>query len=103
MKKVLLILSAAVCLFSFSAAIAADDAESMFKTRCAGCHGADGGRAPANGIEPIKGQSAADIEKKLHGYKDGTFGGSGKQVMQGIAKGLSDDQMKSLASHAATL
>lgn len=64
MKKVLLILSAAVCLFSFS---------------------------------------AADIEKKLHGYKDGTFGGAGKQVMQGIAKGLSDDQMKSLASHAATL
>ena len=52
---------------SFGVAFADGDAANLFKTHCQGCHGADGGRVPASGIEPIKGQSAADLLKKLEG------------------------------------
>ena len=65
MRTILIPLSVAIALFSFSAAFAADDAAALFKTHCQSCHGADGGRAPSKGVEPIKGQSAADLLKKL--------------------------------------
>ena len=58
MKTILIPLSVAIALFSFTAAFAADDAAALFKTHCQSCHGADGGRAPSGGVEPR--QSAAD-------------------------------------------
>lgn len=57
----------------------------------------------ASGIEPIKGQSAADLLKKLEGYKDGSFGAQRKLVMENVVKQLSDEQLKSLADYASTL
>ena len=68
MKKVLIVFSAVMLLSSFGVAFADGDAANLFKTHCQGCHGADGGRVPASGIEPIKGQSAADLQV---GDKDG--------------------------------
>ena len=56
MKKVLIVFSAVMLLSSFGVAFADGDAANLFKTHCQGCHGADGGRVPASGIEPIKGQ-----------------------------------------------
>ena len=103
MKKMLTVLSVAVCLFSFSVAFAAEDTAQLFKTHCQSCHGADGGRAPVSGAEPIKGQSAADLLKKMQGYKDGSFGGHKKQVMTGVVKRLSDKQLKNLADYASKL
>lgn len=105
MKKIMIALAALACLFAFTAAHAADtpaDA-TLYKSHCQGCHGEDGSRAPSNGVEPIKGQRAADLQKKLAGYKDGSFGGKAKQVMEGVVKQLSDDQLKSVADYAATL
>ena len=81
MKKVLIVFSAVMLLSSFGVAFADGDAANLFKTHCQGCHGADGGRVPASGIEPIKGQSAADL----------------------LVKQLSDEQLKSLADYASTL
>ena len=103
MRKILIPLSAVLALGCFSVAFAADDAAALFKTQCQSCHGADGGRAPAPGVDPIKGQSAADLLKKLDGYKDGTFGGPRKQLMENVVKRLPDDQLKVLADYAATL
>ena len=103
MRTILIPLSVASALFSFSAAFAADDAAALFKTHCQSCHGADGGRAPSKGVEPIKGQSAADLLKKLEGYKDGTFGGARKMTMENVVKRLSDEQLKALADYSATL
>lgn len=102
MKKTLLVLSATFCLFSFGVAFA-DDAADLYKTHCQGCHGADGSRIPPNAAAAIKGQSSADLLKMLQGYKDGSFGGKNKQVMTGVAKRLSDDQMKSVADYASKL
>ena len=53
MKKVLIVFSAVMLLSSFGVAFADGDAANLFKTHCQGCHGADGGRVPASGIEPI--------------------------------------------------
>ena len=100
MKKVLIVFSAVMLLSSFGVAFADGDAA---KTHCQGCHGADGGRVPASGIAPIKGQSAADLLKKLEGYKDGSFGAQRKLVMENVVKQLSDEQLKSLADYASTL
>ena len=97
MKKVLIVFSAVMLLSSFGVAFADGDAANLFKTHCQGCHGADGG------IEPIKGQSAADLLKKLEGYKDGSFGAQRKLVMENVVKQLSDEQLKSLADYASTL
>lgn len=102
-KKVLIVFSAVMLLSSFSVAFADGDAASLFKTHCLGCHGADGSRVPASGIEPIKGQSDAELLKKLEGYKDGSFGGPRKQVMENVVKRLSDEQLKSLAEYASKL
>ena len=54
-------------------------------------------------MDPIKGQSAADLLKKLEGYKDGSFGAQRKLVMENVVKQLSDEQLKSLADYASTL
>ena len=88
MKKVLIVFSAVMLLSSFGVAFADGD---------------DGGRVPASGIAPIKGQSAADLLKKLEGYKDGSFGAQRKLVMENVVKQLSDEQLKSLADYASTL
>ena len=92
MKKVLIVFSAVMLLSSFCVAFADGDAANLFKTHCQGCHGADGGR-----------QTAADLLKKLEGYKDGSFGAQRKLVMENIVKQLSDEQLKSLADYASTL
>ena len=103
MKRILIACSAMVCLFSFSVAFAQEDAANMFKTHCQSCHGPDAGREPAPGINPIKGQDSAVLLKALHGYKDGAYGGERKQVMQGVVKKLSDDQMKGLADYISKM
>ena len=96
MKKVLIVFSAVMLLASFSVAFADGDAANLFKTYCQGCHGADG-------IPPIKGQSAADLLKKLEGYKAGSFGAQRKLVMENVVKQLSGEQLKSLADYGSTL
>lgn len=103
MKKILIALSALVCVFSFSAAFAAEDGASLFKSQCQSCHGADGSRVPASGVAPIGGQSTADIMKMLNGYKAGTYGGQRKQTMEGVAKRLSDEQVQSVSDYVSKL
>lgn len=72
------------------------DAKALYGT-CAGCHGQNG-ETKALGVSPvIAGQSAADIEKKLHGYKDGSYGGSMASVMKGQVGSLSDADITALA------
>lgn len=75
---------------------------SLFQQKCAGCHGSDGSKH-ALGVSPIlNGQSKEDIVKKLHGYQDGTYGGSKKNIMQMQAKSLSDEQIKNLAEEISS-
>lgn len=75
--------------------------EGVFKTKCASCHGSDAmGRAD---FPKLAGQSKADLEKKLTGYKNGTFGNKMKAVMEPNAKALSSNQIEDIAGYIAGL
>lgn len=80
--------------------LAADGA--TLYTQCAGCHGEDGGKAALGAARPVKGQTADALYGKLKGYAEGSYGGSKKAVMVGIAKKLSDGDMRALAAHMAS-
>jgi cytochrome c553 len=61
---------------------------------CVGCHGADGSKNTVKkDLVPNK-LSAADITKKLNAFKAGTEG----TVMKGMAKSLTDAQIKEIAT-----
>ncbi|HEX5328724.1 c-type cytochrome [Sulfuricurvum sp.] len=95
MVKRVLILS----VLSASVLMGADGAK-LFGAKCAECHGANGKEASIAG-KAIAGDAAALT--KLTGYKAGTFGGDQKATMQASLDGLSDDDLKALAAHVATL
>lgn len=68
----------------------------LFDSRCARCHGDDGGSSPG-GITPLKEQAAAAIVQKLHGYQAGTYGGERKSTMEGVAGRLSEAEVLAVA------
>lgn len=83
-----------------SAAPALADGAKLYKS-CSGCHGSDGSKK-ALGVSPsLKGQSAEELEKKMLGYKDGSYGGDKKVIMTNTLKRFSPDQIKTLADHIA--
>lgn len=103
MKK-LLGIAAVACLVSLYAVsamgAAAPDGKMIFSSICANCHGATGtgGKAPA-----LKGQSAADLERKLEGYKAGTYGGNRKNVMENMVKQRTPEELKAVREYIGTL
>lgn len=95
MKKTIMI----IALFTSAVFLAVASSGMETYAKCKGCHGAAGEKA-AMGVSPLlKGQSKADIEAKLKGYKAGTYGGAKKAVMAGQAGKLSDDEIASLADY----
>lgn len=96
MKKALVALMTAGVVAGFAA-----DGAALYN-KCTSCHGKDGKMTAIPG-KVIAGQSAADVEKKLKGYKDGSFGGAKKGMMKGQVASLSDADIKALASHVAGL
>lgn len=94
MKKLFVLLMLGV-----SAMMAADGAKIYGKT-CAECHGADGKDVSISG-KAVAGSSGALA--KLTGYKNGTFGGDQKAIMEGNAATLSDADMKAVAEYIDTL
>lgn len=95
-KLAMLILTIAVALFILipSLSWAADDGATLFKTKCAACHGVDAAGKPAAKIPSLIGDDAkkasdADLEKAI----------TEKPKHAGIAKGLTPDQVKMLVSY----
>lgn len=94
MKKVV-IATLVLAAFAFAA-----DAPAAF-TACKACHGVKADtnintqnkeRIPAN-------LTKAEVEKALHGYKDGTYGGNLKALMKAQTAKLTDDDIKALAEY----
>jgi len=78
------------------------DASKLF-AKCAGCHGPHAERKALGKSQVIQGWSEEKIVTALHGYKDGSYGGSMKGVMKSQISGLSDDEIKALATHISKL
>ncbi len=74
------------------------DGAALFKSKCSSCHGAKAEKKALGKSDIIAKWDIKKISDALQGYKKGTFGGSMKAIMQGQAKGLSDDQISALAN-----
>jgi len=75
---------------------------SLFQQKCAGCHGSTGDKHALGTPAILKGQSKEDIIKKLNGYKEGTYGGSKKNIMQSQVNSLSEEQIEELAEEISS-
>ncbi len=93
MKKVALALLA-VGAMSFLVA----DGAALYK-KCAGCHGAKGEKQALGKSKIIGGVAAAETEKALLGYQDGSYGGVMKGLMKGQVAGMSGDDIKALSTY----
>ena len=75
----------------------------LYAQRCASCHGKDAKKSALNVSQPIAGWSSTKLKDALNGYKDGTFGGKMKGLMQGQSKPLSDADIKLLSDYISIL
>jgi cytochrome c553 len=79
------------------AAATGPDGKALF-AKCAGCHGADGKTAALGKSAVIAGQSTADLETKINGYKAGTLNTAGMgALMKGQVASYSDADIKAVA------
>jgi mono/diheme cytochrome c family protein len=99
-KVVMLVMTIAVALFILipSLSWAADDGATLYKTKCAACHGADAAGKPAAKIpsligDEVKKVSDADIEKAV----------AEKPKHAGVAKAITPDQVKMVVSYIRDL
>lgn len=101
MQKIFVILTV-VCCFAVTAAHAVDGA-GLYEKKCARCHKDGTKSSKAGGGVILKGQTAEQIEMKLNGYMDGTFGSKKKKTMVRLLKKLSPEEIKAIAVHAGSL
>lgn len=99
-KIAMLVLTIAVALFILipNLSWAADDGATLFKAKCAACHGVDGAGKPAAKIPSL----VADDAKKASD-EDLAKAITEKPKHAGIAKSLAPDQVKMLVSYIREL
>jgi cytochrome c len=90
----------AVLVVGSSASGAADDGAVLYKTKCAGCHGAKGEGKPAMKAPALKGTNLEINQIAEHITKGES--GSKAPHNKGIA-GLNDGQAKAIAEYIKTL
>jgi cytochrome c553 len=78
------------------------DGAAVFK-KCVGCHGMHAEKKALGKSQVIKGWDTQKILTALHGYKDGTYGGTMKSIMKGQVSKLSDDEIKAVAEYISKL
>ena len=95
----------AIGLFSLvsSPTRAQDDAASLFKSKCAACHGADGsGNTPVGKSMKIRDFHSADVQKETDAQLTEMIT-AGKGAMPAYKGKLTDAQIKSLVGYIRTM
>jgi len=82
--------------------VASNNGKAIFQA-CSACHGQKAEKKALGRSQIIQGWAASKIEKALHGYKDGSYGGAMKGVMQAQASKLSDTDIKAVADYISKL
>jgi len=82
--------------------IANEDGKALF-AKCTACHGQNAQKKALNKSQVIRGWSSEKVVNALHGYKDGTYGGSMKGVMKAQVSNLTDKEVKAVATYISTL
>jgi thiosulfate dehydrogenase len=67
---------------------------------CDSCHGSDGGGNEGAGFPRLAGLDAAYLQRQLHAFRDGT---NRNAVMAGVAKALTEGEIKAVARYYAAL
>jgi mono/diheme cytochrome c family protein len=99
MKTTKLVMTIAVALFILIPNLSwADDGATVYKAKCAACHGADAAGKPAAKIPSLTGDDAkklseADLSKAI----------TEKPKHAGVAKSLTPDQIKMVVSYIREL
>ena len=75
----------------------------LYAQKCASCHGIDAKKSALNTSAAIAGWTTTKTQKALNGYKDGSFGGKMKGIMQGQSKPLTDSDIKLLSDYISIL
>jgi mono/diheme cytochrome c family protein len=96
----LIVSLAAMLLIGSTASWAADDGAALYKSKCAGCHGANGEGKSAMKAPAVKGTKLGSDELVAHITKGEST--SKAPHNKGIA-GLTDDQGKAIAEYIKTL
>jgi cytochrome c len=91
---------AAMLLITSTMSLAADDGAALYKSKCAGCHGASGEGKPAMKAPALKGTTWDENQIVQHITKGEPE--SKPPHKKGIS-GLSDDQAKAIAEFVKTL
>ncbi len=72
------------------------DGKTLFG-KCVSCHGATGEKVALNVSKIIKDMSQEEIVAALQGYKEGTYGGKMKGLMQSQVQNLSTEEIEAIA------
>ena len=100
MRFVLTLCLAVTAIFTGAAQADADAGQSAYASRgCIGCHGA-GGVSTVTTYPSLKGRDADFIRKSLTDYRSGARKNA---VMNAMAAGLSDADIKNLADYVDSL
>jgi len=91
---------AAVLLISCSASWAAADGGALYKTKCAGCHGAGGEGKPAMKAPALKG-TTLEVNQIVEHLTKGESGSKAPHN-KGMS-GLNNEQAKAIAEYVKTL
>jgi len=100
MNSKLVLSLATMLLVVSSASWAADDGAALYKTKCAGCHGANAEGKPAIKAPALKG-TTLEVSQLVEHITKGESGSKAPHN-KGIA-GLSDEQAKAIAEYIKTL
>jgi mono/diheme cytochrome c family protein len=95
MKKALLYVGLVAMLCGWASVVRAQDAssgEKLFKSKCAGCHGADAAGKPAVKSPSIKGKTADQIQQEIS-----------TSPKHASLKKLTSEDVKNIAAYLGTL
>ena len=77
--------------------------ESLYKAKCATCHGADGkGETPVGKMYKLRDLGSADVQKQSDAELTSVIE-KGKNKMPGYGRSLKEDQIKDLVAYIRTL
>jgi len=83
-------------------AVASKSGADLYKA-CSSCHGQNAEKKALNKSQIIQGWDVAQISSALHGYKDGSYGGTMKGLMKSQVSKLSDEDISAVATHISEL
>ncbi len=83
-------------------ATAAVDGATLFQ-KCTSCHGQKAEKVALGKSEVIAGWDVSRLSSAMHGYKDGSYGGAMKALMQGQVKSLSEQEIEALSEYISSL